>query len=151
MATVEQTMMKVQRILTGPMKLQVGLSGDGYSVRFQDTSTVVNLKVHDWGKDAAGESRSLVVISSMILRDVKPSPGLFEWVAREGGSKWFGHIEVHNDGDSGNVMLIMSHTLLGDTLDEQELQSAMWTVLASADQWDDVLKEKFGGKRWSDQ
>lgn len=151
MATVDQTMMKVQRLLTGPMGLRVSLAGESFSVRFEDSSTSVQLRVQDWGKDSEGEPRTLVLISSMILKQVKPSPELFEWVARQGGSKWFGHIEVYDDKAApGTVFLLMSHTLLGDYLDEKELGSAMYGVLASADGWDDELQQRFGGKRWID-
>jgi hypothetical protein len=147
MATVEQTMMKVQRLLTGPMGLKVTLDGDSFHIRFQDASTSVQLRVQDWGKDRDGEPRTLVLISSLILRGVKPTPALYEWVARKGGSRWFGHVEVYDDREPGSVYLILSHTLLGDYLDEKELEVAMWSVLAGADGWDDELQKQFGGKR----
>ena len=150
MATVEQTMMKVQRLLTGPMGLKVTLEQDRFSVQFQNMSTSVQLRIQDWGKDADGDPRSLVLISSMILRGVKASPALFEWVARKGGSRWFGHVEVIDDKEPGTVMLIMSHTLLGDYLDEKELEHGMKAVLLGADEWDDELQKQFGGKRWID-
>ena len=87
----------------------------------------------------------------MILRGVKPSLALYEWVARKGGSKWFGHVEVYDDDDEpGAVWLLCSHTLLGDYLDEKELQHAMHTVLFAANQWDDELQQQFGGKRQID-
>lgn len=149
MATVEQTMMKVQRILTGPMDLRVTLDKDAFVVRFTDASTSVRLRVHDWGKDKDGEPQSLVLITSLILLDVTPTPALFEWVARNGGSRWFGHIEVF-ECQNGLVGLLMSHTLLGDFLDEKELSVAMYGVLGAADTWDDELQAKFGGKRWAD-
>ena len=38
MATVEQTMMKVQRILTGPMGLKVMLESDRFRVNFRSTN-----------------------------------------------------------------------------------------------------------------
>jgi hypothetical protein len=101
-------------------------------------------------KTKDNEPQSLIVISSMILRGVKPSPALFEWVARNGGSRWFGHVEVYDEKETGTVMLIMSHTLLGDYLDEKELEHGMFAVLRSADEWDDQLQKQFGGKRWSD-
>ncbi len=151
MATVEETMMKVQRILTGPMNLRVQLDKDSFLVRFTDMSTSVRVRIQDWGTDPEGDPRSLVLISSPILRNVKPTPTLFEWIARQGGSKWFGHIEVYDEGDTGLVFLMMSHTLLGDYLDEEELKSAMWAVLGTADDWDDELQKKFGGKRWADE
>ena len=46
--------------------------------------------------------------------------------------------------------LIFSHTLLGDFLDQPELETAMWGLLSVADRWDDELQPKFGGKRSSD-
>jgi hypothetical protein len=52
--------------------------------------------------------------------------------------------------EPGLVGLLMSHTLLGDYLDEKELETAMWGVLGAADTWDDELQQKFGGKRWAD-
>jgi hypothetical protein len=151
MATVEQTTMKVQRLLTGPMGLKIGLENDVFSIVFSDLSTSVQVRVHEWVKDKEGEPQTLVLISSLILKGVKPSPALFEWVARSGGSRWFGHVEVADDKSSpGHVMLIMSHTLLGDYLDEQELGHGVFGILQAANEWDDELQKKFGGKRWVD-
>jgi hypothetical protein len=149
-ATVEQTMMKVQRLLTGPMGLKIMVEGDRFNVRFQDTSTAVQLRVLDGGKDPDGEARTYVLITSLILKGVKATPALFEWVARQGGSRWIGHVEVHDDEQPGTVYLLMSHTLLGDYLDEKELAAGMFGVLSSADTWDDELQKQFGGKRWTD-
>jgi hypothetical protein len=149
-ATVEQTMMKVQRILTGPMDLRVTLNKETFSVQFADTSTSVLIRVQDWGADSEGDPRTLVLLTSLILREVRPSPALFEWVGRNGGSRWFGHVEVHDSSKSGMVDLLMSHTLLGDFLDEKELETGVYSVLGSADAWDDELQQRFGGKRWVD-
>jgi hypothetical protein len=143
-------MMKVQRLLTGPMGLRISVEGDRFTVQFQEASTAAYLRVQDWGKDAEGEPRSLVLITSLILRGVTPTPALYEWVARSGGSRWFGHVEVHDDKEPGTVYLLFSHTLLGDFLDEKELAAAMFGVIAAADEWDDQLQTRFGGKRWAD-
>lgn len=147
MATVEQTMMKVQRIMTGPMDLQVTLTKDVFIVRFKDVSTAVHVRVQEWAKDREGNPQTLVLISALILSGVKPTPALYEWVARNGGSRWFGHVEVYDDEEPGTVYLLMSHTLLGDYLDEKELDTAIGSVLTSADEWDDELQKMFGGKR----
>src|SRR5688572_23627478 len=152
MATAEQTMIKVQRLLTGPMGLNLRLENNLISIVFSDLSTSVQVRIHDWVQDKDGEPQSLVLISSMILRAVKPSPELFEWVARTGGSRWFGHVEVADDKQNpGTVMLIFSHTLLGDYLDEKELGHGVFGILHGANEWDDELQKKFGGKRWVDQ
>ncbi len=151
MANVDQTMMKVQRILTGPMGLRVSLQGNTMHVTFSDVSTRVSVGVTDWGVDKNGDPQSLVQLSSPILWEVDPSPALFEWIAREGGNFFFGHISAHDDTSApGKVFLLMSHTLLGDYLDEEELSSAMYGVLGTADKLDDELKQKFGGKRLAD-
>src|SRR5688572_2382535 len=125
MATVEQTMMKVQRLLTGPMGLKVTLGGAGFQIAFKDSSTVVNIRVKEWGTTEEGDPETLVLVWSPILSSVRPTPELFEWVAREGGKTWFGHVELHDESDSGTVMLVMTHTLLGDYLDERELKAVV--------------------------
>lgn len=147
MGSIEQTMMKVQRIMTGPMGLQVMVQGDSFRVTFQDTSTFLSLRVAEIGKDDEGEPRTVVLITSPILREVTPTPELFEWIARTGGSRWFGHVEAHESAAPGKVDLIYSHTLLGDYLDQPELETAMWGLLSVANTWDDELQPKFGGKR----
>lgn len=149
MATVDQTMMKVQRILTGPMGLKIMVDDDMIRISFQDSSTQLQIRVVEWGEDGDGQPRTLVLVRAPILREVPPTPELFEWVAREGGSRWFGHVEVY-DYEEGTVHLVFSHTLLGDYLDQPELETAMWGIVQVADAWDDELKERFGGKRFDD-
>jgi hypothetical protein len=150
-ADVDHTMMKVQRLLTGPMGLRVHLQGSTISVEFTDVSTRVNVTVQEWGNNKDGDPQSLVRLSSPILWEVDPSPALYEWVAREGGNFLFGHVSAFDDSSSpGKLFLVMSHTLLGDYLDEEELSSALYAVLATADKLDDELKQKFGGKRLAD-
>jgi hypothetical protein len=152
MADVDQTMMKVQRLLTGPMGLKIQLQGDTIGVVFTDSSTQIHIRIIDWGKSKEGEPRSLVRISAPIVRGVKPTPALYEYVAREAPRLWFGNIAVWDDDESpGMVSLTLGHTLLGDYLDEEELRSAMFGVLGSADDLDDVLQKRFGGKRWVDK
>ncbi len=70
-------MMKVQRLLTGALGLKIGLQGDTYSVSFENMSTSVQLRVREWVKSKEGEPQSLIVITSMLLRNVKPTPALF--------------------------------------------------------------------------
>lgn len=151
MATVEQTMMKVQRILTGPMGLRVMLEADRFRINFKDSSTFVQIKVSDWGTDEEGEPRTVISVASPLLREVTPTPELFEWVAREGGDRLFGHVEVHDYNEPGTVHLVFRHTLLGDFVDEPELRTALFGVLSVADKWDDELQERFGGKRFKDE
>jgi hypothetical protein len=151
MSNVDQTMMKVQRILTGPMGLRISLQGNSISVTFTDSSTRVNVGIQDYGVNKAGDPSSLVQLSAPILWEVDPSPALYEWIAREGGKYYFGHVTAYDDTTAeGKLFLMMSHTLLGDYLDEEELHWALYAILGTADKLDDELKEKFGGKRLAD-
>lgn len=151
MADVDMTMMKVQRILTGPMGLRISMQGNSISVTFAESSTRMNLTFTDWGQNKAGDASTLVGLSSPLLWEVDPSPELFEWIAKNGGRFFFGHVTAYDDSSApGKLFLVMSHTLLGDYLDEEELHWALYTLLQTADKLDDELKEKFGGKRLAD-
>jgi len=151
MSDVDQTMMKVQRILTGPMGLRISLQGNSITVTFSDSSTRVNVGIQDYGVNKAGDPSSLVQLSAPILWEVDPTPALYEWIAREGGKYYFGHVTAYDDTTApGKLFLMMSHTLLGDYLDEEELHWALYAILGTADKLDDELKEKFGGKRLAD-
>lgn len=151
MATVEGTKARVKQLLTDGMGLRISPSGDAFCVDFTDASTRVRITVKDWLQGRDGESQTVVLVEALVLQGVRPSPALFEWVGREGGSKPFGHIKVHDDRhEPGTVFLLMSHTLLGEYLDQQELETAMWGVLFAADSWDDELRRQFGGRRAKD-
>jgi hypothetical protein len=151
MATVDQTMLKVQRLLTGPIGLRIDLMGEIIGVRFKDSSTQVNVRIVDWGKTKDGEPRTLVRVWAPILREVKPTPALYEYLVREAPRGWFGTIAVDDDqANPGMVSLSIGHSLLGDYLDEEELSAVLYNILWSADDLDDPLKQRFGGKRWVD-
>jgi hypothetical protein len=150
-ANIDATMMKVQRILTGPMGLRISLQGSTISVTFTDSSTRVNIGFQDYGTNKAGDASTLVQLSSPILWEVDPSPALYEWIAREGGKYYFGHVSAYDDSSApGKLFLMLHHTLLGDYLDEEELHWALYAVLGTADKLDDELQGKFGGKRLAD-
>lgn len=150
MATVEQTLMKVQRIIAGSMKLRATVIENGYQVVFSDMSTALNIRVSEWTPDTDGEPQTLVELHALILRDVTPTPALFEWIARNAGNYVFGRVGVYDHDSTGKVYLVFAHTLLGDYLDEPELRTAMLAVLLTADASDDDLQRRFGGKRWVD-
>lgn len=151
MADLDTTMMKVQRILTGPMGLRISLQGSTITVTFNNSSTRVNLNFTDWGQNKAGDPSTLIGVSAPLLWEVEPTPAVFEWIAREGGKFYFGHVTAYDDSTApGKLFLLMSHTLLGDYLDEEELSSALYAMLGTADKLDDELKGKFGGKRLAD-
>ena len=77
------------------------------------------------------------------------SPELYEWAAVEGRQKWFGGVAVQKNQDGKTAFVTFDHTLLGNFLDPDELSSAVYMMGWTADDLDDLVTTKFGGKRWS--
>jgi hypothetical protein len=148
MATAEQTSQKVQRMLASAFT-DVRLTSNGFAVPHGSSQVLV--EVRDWGKDSKDEPQTLVYLWAPLGRDVKLTPELFKWAATEGQDKYFGstHVYPYDDGENGSVTL--EHTLLGDYLDPMELETAVAMMFFSADALDDIVHEKFGGKRYTDE
>jgi len=94
-----------------------------------------------------GEDLSLVLVSVPLLFGVPASPELFRHVALHADDWYFGHLSA-TEQDGGQVKLWLSHALLGDYLDVEELKAAVAAVCRTADGLDDELKAKFGGVRY---
>ena len=95
-------------------------------------------------------SRTAVYVWAPTIFDVKPSNELYKWVATEGADFFYGHCKVTSFGDKGNVQVIFEITIPGDSIDPGELKQALLSVATTADDLDDELKAKFGGKRIED-
>ena len=95
-------------------------------------------------------SRTAVYVLAPTIFDVKPSNELYKWVATEGADFFYGHCKVTSFGDKGNVQVIFEITIPGDSIDPGELKQALLSVATTADDLDDELKAKFGGKRIED-
>ncbi len=148
MATVEATQQKVQRMLVEGFG-DVTLSKDG-SFAILRGSTRVNIEVRDWGKDAKGEPSSIVRIWAMVARGVKPSPEFYRWAAVDGSKFMFGSVTVLENEGAAECFVAFDHTLLADYLDMDELCGAVAMIAGSADDIDDIVHDRFGGKRYID-
>jgi hypothetical protein len=137
-ATVTQ---KVQRILTDMLgSVQVGQSGAFF---LTNDSAAIFVDVQEWGDE------TVVKIVSPMLRGVRPTEEVFRWVSIEGQSFWFAHARVVVR-DEGLCDIFMEQDLYGDTLDPEELRTAVSAVAFSANDLDDELQSRFGGSRWTD-
>jgi hypothetical protein len=95
-----------------------------------------------------GDDESVVFISIPLLYYLQPSPDLFRYVAMHADDWYFGHLSVSEK--EGKLTLWLTHSLLGDYLDVEELKTAVATMAKTADRLDDELKAKFGGERYDD-
>ncbi len=148
MATVDETTAKVQRILVdGFNDVRLRKSG-GFMLELGTSAAFVDIK--EWTKDKDGNPRSLVYIWAPLGRDVKPTDDLYHWAAVEGQQFYFGGVTVIDDKEKGTSFVQFDHTLLGDYLDPAELIAAVGGVMSSADDLDEIVHDRFGGKRYTD-
>lgn len=95
-----------------------------------------------------GEEDTLVTINVPLLYGVTPTPELFRHVALHADGWYFGHLSVSQPEGEDRVKLWLSHALLGDYLDVEELKAAVAAVANTADGLDDELRASFGGQRY---
>ena len=95
-----------------------------------------------------GGRHMVVRLTTSVLAGVELSADLYKWVATEGQRQFFGSVMVHTFAD-GTHSLLCGHSLLGDLLDADELVNAVQEVGAMADQLDDELQERFGGRKFN--
>ncbi len=148
MATVDATSAKVQRMLAAGFN-DVRLRKDGFAVPYGSTEVII--EVRDWGTDSKGEQQTLVYMWAPLGRDVTITPELYQWAATDGQASYFGSVRVLPGDDGKTALVTFEHTLLGDFLDPMELESAVGMLYFTADKLDDIVHDKFGGKRYTDE
>ena len=147
MATVEETTQKVQRILVDGFN-DVRLRKNGFSLEVGSTAAFV--EIQDWTPDKDGNPRTLVYVWAPLGRDVKPTEDLFHWAATDGQQFRFGGVTVIENKEAKTCFIQFDHTIMGDFLDPAELLAAVGAVLYTADDLDETVHTRFGGKRYTD-
>ena len=149
---------KVQRFSTQLFNnVQLDDEG-GLSISYESTHIFVSCSELDQSVPELNEfrrenelSNTVVNIWAMVLREVKGTPELFKWIATEGQTFYFGRFKAAELDDApGKYIIVFEHNLAGDTLDAGELKAAMFNVATTADNEDDELKKRFGGKTVED-
>lgn len=150
---------KVQRFAKQFFNIvQIGENGE-LSIPFE--STHVFIEVHDLSITDSPEfrayreendiSKTIVNLWAVVLMDVKVTPELCKWVAVDGQDFDFGAFRILLHQDNPNMAEVQfQYRLAGDTLDPGELKNALATVALTANNLDDELQQKFGGKRVED-
>jgi hypothetical protein len=147
MATVEATTQKVQRILVEEFN-DVRLRKNGFSLEVGSTAAFVEIQA--WTPDKDGNPRSLVYVWAPLGRDVTPSDELYHWAAVDGQQMRFGTVTVIDDKEKKTCFIQFDHTILGDYMDPAELITAVSAVMYTADDLDEIVHTRFGGKRYTD-
>lgn len=90
--------------------------------------------------------KTVVRVFSVTNLGLAATPELMEHLVTENFHLTFGHF-AYNEND-GSVWFI--HNLLGDFLDREELLTAVRMVASQANQYDDRIKDRFGGRLFTD-
>ncbi|RLT30440.1 MAG: hypothetical protein DWI54_06380 [Chloroflexi bacterium] len=146
MPTVEQVRNKVLRMMAKNFEIT---TTDDETIMVRHESSILSVEVKEWIKDNDGMN-TVVVLSASILWNAKRTPALYEWVATTGQSFLWGRVASNLSDVSTETHLNFEHNLLGDNLDEPELVSVVLALLSKANELDDELQKKFGGKRTAD-
>jgi len=129
---------KVQRYLLEELNT-VEVVRDG-NFTFRQGSARVFISVHPLGDD-----KTTVKIVAPIVHEIPASPEVYKYAATDGSYK-FGHLSCSEK--DGKIAIYFAHTLLGDFLDPDELKMATFLLARTADEIDDEIVGKFGGKRF---
>ncbi len=96
-------------------------------------------------------SATVVNIFALVLFEANVSNELYKWIATEGQDFDYGAFRVFIDSENPKKCNVQyQYRLAGDHLDPGELKGALAAVAFTADNEDDELQKKFGGKKWSD-
>lgn len=136
MASVAATRDRVQGMLTDLLgTVEIDSEGD---FTFRNESARLFLRVVPWG-----EGESVLSIRAFTNMGVPSSPELFRFVAMH--DKYvFGHLSATEE--DGEVTVSFDETLLGDFLDPKELETAVFAIALGANDVDDEIKSRFGGR-----
>lgn len=101
---------------------------------------VSNWAFHPWNAD---RDMAIVTASSCVTRGSSVTSDLTQYLLRENRRMRFGGFQLDED-----LNVWFAHSILGgDHMDLTELQSCILAVVTIADNYDDALVEKYGGKR----
>jgi hypothetical protein len=127
---------KVQRYLIDLLQsIQIDRDGD---FNFRHGSAHVYVRVHP-----LGEAGTYVSVWAPTNGDVPVTPDLYKYIVEQNHYR-FGHLACTEK--DGKAIINFTHQLLGDFLDPDELKMAVVVVARTADEVDDQIKAKFGGR-----
>ena len=134
---------KVRRIMTERFGA-VTMGPDG-AILFNYQQAYGYLVAEEWA-----DGHVLVHIRCTVADEVPVSPALFEWAATAGQAYHFGHVFLLPDeAPATTVSVLVVHSLLGDTVDPDELLYAVFGVFGAANDLSGVVPSRFGGKAFN--
>jgi hypothetical protein len=87
-----------------------------------------------------------VVVRAYVVTDVEITPELMHFLLRENNIMRYGAFGLDKDDD-----IFFEHSIVGSTLDKEELMASVMAVLQTADKYDDQIRQRWGGRRALDR
>jgi hypothetical protein len=104
-------------------------------------STYANVNVSAWGDDDASINvRAYVILGAEITSE------LLHFLLRQNDDFRFGAFGLDKDND-----IFFEHSIVGSTMDKEELRASVMAVVTTADRFDDEIQRKWGGRRMTDR
>ena len=104
-------------------------------------SAVASTRVVPWG-----ENEALITTRSYVVTDVDATSELTYYLLRANDNILFGRFALDSEDD-----IVFEHSLVGSTCDRIELKHSVTTVVRLADDYDDEIVARWGGKRALDR
>ncbi|MBD0267059.1 YbjN domain-containing protein [Pseudanabaena sp. FACHB-2040] len=104
-------------------------------------SAVASTRVVPWGEDEA-----LITTRSYVVTDLEVTPDLTFFLLRENNGIYFGRFALDDEND-----IVFEHSLVGSACNLIELKHSVMTVIRIADDYDDEIVTRWGGKRALDR
>lgn len=104
-------------------------------------SALVHASVYPWGDNDA-----IIAVRSYVVTGTEKTPELLEYLLRQNDGMRFGAFCLDADGD-----IAFEHSIVGSTCSKEELRASIMAVISTADQFDDQIVSRWGGKRATDR
>lgn len=104
-------------------------------------SAVASTRVIPWEDDGA-----LITTRAYVVTDIEITPELSYYLLRANNGIYFGRFALDAEND-----IVFEHSLVGASCDRIELHHSIMTVIRIADEYDDEIVARWGGKRALDR
>lgn len=104
-------------------------------------SAYCQIAIYPWG-----DTNSTITCRSYVVTGAETTPELMKYLLRESADLRFGKFGLDEDGD-----IVFEHTIVGNTVDKEEVRALVRAVIWTADEYDDKIVARFGGERAIDR
>lgn len=142
MAAVDRIKLRTQEIVLGWAE---SVFGDAVTVMTTGTISVTQGSAHVWvGVIVGNDGDAYISLMSVVAYQPQLTPALFEMLLRENDSQLLGRFCLDKDGD-----ISLQYVLSADA-GRDAFQFALVSVASEADEIDDDIVRRWGGRRSAD-